>query len=78
MAIPVEPLHARHGAEIDALSAWSGHDPALVQAAVGVVWASEVLHATDLAVRDAAAAITAVASAGDSRGHPRRPSHPSM
>jgi uncharacterized membrane protein YccC len=62
-AVPGEPLLARHAAELDAFSDWRGRDPALVEAAVGIVWASEVLHATDLAVRRAAEAITEVAPA---------------
>lgn len=59
-AIEPEPAGERRAAEADALRSWGGRDDAVVDAAIGVVWTSEVLHATDLAVRDATAAIAAV------------------
>ena len=58
--ISPEPTAERRSAEADALRSWGGRDDAVVDAAIGVVWTSEVLHATDLAVRDAATAIVAV------------------
>jgi uncharacterized membrane protein YccC len=61
-AIEPEPAAARLAAEADALRSWGGRDDAMVDAAIGVVWTSEVLHAADLAVRDATAGIVAVAT----------------
>jgi uncharacterized membrane protein YccC len=63
--VPVEPSAARRQAEVDVLDQWRGRDDADVSAAVGVVWASEVLHAADLAVRRAGDAISAVSTEGD-------------
>jgi uncharacterized membrane protein YccC len=59
--VPAEPSASRRAAEVEVLERWGGRDDADVSATVGVVWASEVLHATDLAVRRAATAIDAVA-----------------
>jgi uncharacterized membrane protein YccC len=59
-AIEPEPATERRAAEAEALRSWGGRDDSVVNAAIGVVWTSEVLHATDLAVRDAAMAIAAV------------------
>ena len=59
-ALEPEPVAERRAAEAEALRSWGGRDDAVVDAAIGVVWTSEVLHATDLAVRDAATAIAAV------------------
>ena len=59
-ALEPEPVAERRAAEAEALRSWGGRDDTVVDAAIGVVWTSEVLHATDLAVRDAASAIAAV------------------
>jgi hypothetical protein len=55
-----EPTDRRRRAEAEALGSWGGTDAGVVSAAIGVVWVGEVLHSTDLAVRHAAEAITAV------------------
>jgi hypothetical protein len=62
--VPVEPKAPRRRAEVDVLDHWRGRDDIDVNGAVGVVWASEVINAADLAVRRAGAAISAVADDG--------------
>jgi uncharacterized membrane protein YccC len=59
-AMRAEPTDRRRRAEAEALGSWGGTDAGVVSAAIGVVWVGEVLHSTDLAVRHAAEAITAV------------------
>ncbi|MEX2256912.1 MAG: FUSC family protein [Acidimicrobiia bacterium] len=60
--VPNEPRESRRAAEVETLARWGGRDDADVSAAIGVVWAGEVLHATDLAVRRAAESVTQVAA----------------
>jgi uncharacterized membrane protein YccC len=60
---PKEPRAARQRVQVDVLDQWRGRDDTRVAAAIGVVWAGEVLHAAELAVRRAGDAISAVANA---------------
>jgi hypothetical protein len=59
--VPEEPKAARRRVEVDVLDEWRRRGDDDVSPAVGVVWASEVLHAVDVAVRRSATAISAVA-----------------
>jgi uncharacterized membrane protein YccC len=56
-----EPTDARRRAEVEVLGRWGGRD-AEASAAIGVVWASEVLHVTELAARRADGAVGALAT----------------
>jgi len=67
-SIPDEPSEARRRAEVEVLERWGGRDEAGAGAAVGVVWASEVLHAADLAVRRAASATDELRAEDPARG----------
>ena len=64
LPVPDEPTSARRRVEIEVLEQWRDRGDDDVSTAVGVVWASEVLHTTDIAVQRAATAISAVAGDG--------------
>jgi uncharacterized membrane protein YccC len=63
-AVPPEAVARRRATQVAALESWGGHDDAQVSAILGIVWAGEVLHSTDLAVRHAGDAVAQVSASG--------------
>jgi uncharacterized membrane protein YccC len=61
---PADPGAARRKVEVEVLDQCRAAAATDTSGAIGIVWASEVLHATDVAVQRAATAISAVASKG--------------
>jgi hypothetical protein len=71
-SVPAEAAVQRRAAQVEALERWAGRDEAQVSAMVGVVWTGEVLHSTDLAVRQAGNAVAQASASGlqgDGRAH---------